>query len=63
MASFEIASDTQSGQTLLSGEYGFVEAGGSILAPVGAAVVLNGTATLVSYGALAAATASALVVQ
>ena len=63
MASFEIASDTQSGQTLLSGEYGFVEAGGSILAPVGAAVVLNGMATLVSYGALAAATASALVVQ
>ncbi len=62
MASFEIATDTQSGQTLSSGEFGFVASNGSILASVGPAVVLKGAATLVSYGAMAASTSSALVV-
>ncbi|MEI6798602.1 MAG: calcium-binding protein [Pseudomonadota bacterium] len=63
MASFVVTTDTQSGQGLLSGEFGFVAANGSIMAPVGSAVVLNGTASLVSYGALAASTASALVLN
>ncbi len=63
MASFVVTTDTQSGQGLLSGEFGFVAANGSIMAPAGSAVVLNGTATLVSYGALAASSASALVLN
>ena len=63
MASFVVTTGIQSGQTLSAGEFGFVAASGSILAPVGSAVVVNGTATLVSYGALAASTASALVLN
>ncbi len=63
MASFVVTTDTQSGQSLLAGEFGFVAAHGSILAPVGSAVVVNGTATLVAYGDLAASTASALVLN
>ncbi len=63
MASFVVTTDTQSGQSMSAGEFGFVAANGSILAPVGSAAVLAGTATLVSYGALAASTASALVLN
>jgi Ca2+-binding RTX toxin-like protein len=63
MTSFLVTTDTQSGQNVSTGEFGFVAASGSILAPVGPAASLSGTATLVSYGALAAATASALVLK
>jgi|GEM_PF-3360626 len=63
MVSFVVTTDTQSGQALSWGEFGFVAAHGSIMAPTGPAVVVNGTATLVSYGALAAAKASALVLN
>lgn len=63
MTSFLVTTDTQSGQSVSAGEFGFVAESGSILAPVGPAVVLSGTATLVSYGALAASTASALVLK
>ena len=60
MASFVITTNTTSGQLLDAGEFGFVAPAGSILAPVGSAVVLNGTATLISYGAMASATAVGL---
>ena len=60
MASFVITTNTTSGQILDAGEFGFVGPTGSILAPVGSAVVLNDTATLISYGAMAAATAVGL---
>lgn len=60
MSAFVITTNTTSGQTLNSGEFGFVGPAGSILAPVGSAVVLNDTATLISYGAMAAATAVGL---
>ena len=63
MASFVVTTDIQSGQNLSAGEFGFVAGNGSILAPVGPATVLAGTATLVSYGALGASTASALVLR
>ncbi|MEI6798603.1 MAG: calcium-binding protein [Pseudomonadota bacterium] len=63
MASFVIATDTQSGQVLSAGEFGFVASSGSVFAALGPAVELNGTAKLVSYGDLSAATASALVVN
>lgn len=60
MASFVISTDTSAGQILDGGEFGFVAPSGSILAPVGSAVVVNGTATLISYGAMASSTASGL---
>lgn len=60
MSSFVITTDTTSGQILAAGEFGFVGPGGSILAPVGSAVTLADTATLISYGAMASATASGL---
>ncbi|MGV8987508.1 MAG: calcium-binding protein [Cypionkella sp.] len=60
MSSFVISTDTTSGQTLVAGEFGFVGPSGSILAPVGSAVALGGTATLISYGAMASSTASGL---
>jgi Ca2+-binding RTX toxin-like protein len=60
MASFVINSGTTAGQTLDSAEFGFVAPTGSILAPVGSAVVVNATATLISYGAMASSTASGL---
>ncbi len=63
MASFDIATDTRAGQILASGEFGLVAATGSILTAVGPALVLGGTATLVSYGAMAASAASALVLK
>lgn len=63
MASFVVTTDTQSGQNVSAGEFGFVAGSGSIMAPVGSAVVLNGTATLVSFGAVAASKASALVLN
>jgi Ca2+-binding RTX toxin-like protein len=48
---------------LSAGEFGFVAASGSVFAALGPAVALNGTAQLTSYGALSAATASALVLN
>lgn len=63
MASFVVTTDIQSGQNLSAGEFGFVAGNGSVLAPVGSATVLAGTATLVAYGALGASTASALVLK
>lgn len=63
MASFDIATETQSGQTLGTGEFGLVAAGGSIVTSLGPAVALHGAATLVTYGPLMAANASALVLK
>lgn len=60
MASFVISTDTSAGQILDAGEFGFVAPAGSILAPVGSAVIVNDTATLISYGAMASSTASGL---
>ena len=60
MASFVITTNTTAGQILDGDEFGFVGPTGSILAPVGSAVVLNTTATLISYGAMASATAVGL---
>lgn len=60
MSSFVISTNTTAGQTLNSGEFGFVAPAGSILAPVGSAVTLSDTATLISYGAMASSTASGL---
>ena len=63
MASFDIATNTQSGQFLGTGEFGLVASSGSVLTALGPAVTLNGAATLVTYGALGAASASALVLK
>ena len=63
MASFVVTTDTQSGQNVSAGEFGFVAASGSIFAAVGSAAALSGTATLTAYGAMAAASASALVLK
>ncbi len=63
MASFSVSSDTQAGQALSAGEFGFVASNGSIFAALGPATVMNGSAKLVSYGALNASTASALVLN
>lgn len=60
MSSFIISTNTSAGQILDSGEFGFMASDGSILAPVGSAVILSDTATLISYGAMASATASGL---
>lgn len=63
MSSFVINTDTSAGQALSSGEFGFVAPTGSILAPVGSAVVINGTGTLISYGAMASTTAPGLMLN
>lgn len=63
MSSFVINTDTTAGQTLNSGEFGFLAPSGSILAPVGSAVTLNDTGTLISYGAMASTTDSGLVLN
>lgn len=60
MSSFVVSTQTTSGQAIGTGEFGLVAATGSILSPVGAAVAMQGTATLVAYGAIAATTASPL---
>lgn len=63
MSSFIISTNTSAGQLLDSGEFGFMAPDGSILAPVGSAVILSDTATLISYGAMASATASGLLLN
>ncbi len=60
MSSFVISTNTTSGQILDSGELGFVAPNGSILAPIGSAVTMSDTATLISYGAMASATAAGI---
>jgi Ca2+-binding RTX toxin-like protein len=63
MASFGVTTDTQSGQSVLAGEFGFVAAQGSIVASPGPAVEVSATAKLMSYGVLAALNASAIVLN
>ena len=63
MASFGVTTDIQSGQSLSAGEFGFVAAKGSIVATSGPAVEVNATATLLSYGVLAALNASTIVLN
>ena len=63
MASFGVTTDIQSGQSLSAGEFGFVAAQGSIVATSGPAVEVNATATLLSYGVLAALNASTIVLN
>ncbi len=60
MSSFVISTNTTAGQSLDAGEFGFVAPNGSILAPVGSAVTMSDTATLISYGAMASATAAGI---
>ena len=63
MSSFVISTNTTSGQTLAGGEFGMVAASGSILATTGSSVTMTGTATLIAYGAIAATTASPLLLN
>lgn len=63
MTSFSVTADTQSGQILSTGEFGFVAVKGSVLAPAGVAVELNGTAALMCFGALGSLNTSALVLK
>ena len=63
MSSFVISTNTTAGQVLGSEELGFVAPTGSILAPVGSAVTMSGTATLISYAAMASATAAGIVLN
>lgn len=60
MASFVISTQTTAGQTLGATEFGLLSATGSILSPVGSAVTMTGSATLIAHGAIAATTATAL---